>query len=122
MKNVEGIPEGWELVRIGVVSVGEWFVDGLGKPSICCETTIGGCAIIKQIEPPKPTYIPWTLETCPVGAVCVSLSNQRGIITLAGDKYCILGGADMRWCYRELLESGITCNGKPCGTEVNPCE
>lgn len=68
----------------------------------------------RRIEPP---YVPWTIDTCPVGAVCTSLTNQRGIVTLARDNSCVIGGAERN--YKELLESGITCNGKPCGTEVD---
>ena len=29
---IEGVPEGWELVRIGQPAVGEWSIGGDGKP------------------------------------------------------------------------------------------
>jgi hypothetical protein len=29
-KSLEGVPDGWELVRIGVAKNGEWYIDGLG--------------------------------------------------------------------------------------------
>jgi len=53
---IDGIPEGWELVRIGEAEVDEWYIDWGGKPQHRVERTIGGCAIVKRIE---PTYRPF---------------------------------------------------------------
>ena len=31
-EEIEGVPDGWRLVRIGKASVGEWVIDIYGKP------------------------------------------------------------------------------------------
>lgn len=52
---IEGIPDGWELVRIGtpVVNV-DWVVDSEGKPRLCdIESTFLNRVIIRKIEKPK---------------------------------------------------------------------
>ena len=56
MNKIEGIPGGWELVRIGTAEVDEWYIDCGGRPHYCVNRVIGGCAIIKRIE---PTYRPF---------------------------------------------------------------
>ena len=50
MSNIEGIPEGWELVRVGKPLVGELFIDGLDEiHQAHDESHFHGCAIIRQI-------------------------------------------------------------------------
>jgi len=51
---IEGIPEGWELVRIGLPSIDEWVVSSEGRPiKWNHKTTYNGYAIIRKIEKPK---------------------------------------------------------------------
>jgi hypothetical protein len=50
---IPGVPDGWELVRIGKPKIDEWFIDGLD----CLAQAIDdkhfhGCAIIRKIEKP----------------------------------------------------------------------
>lgn len=39
VNKIEGVPAGWELVRIGAIYDDEWFVNRFGQPQICNETT-----------------------------------------------------------------------------------
>ena len=56
MSNIEGIPEGWELVRVGKPLAGEFFIDGLSYPHQAMDDQhFHGCAIIRKIPKPK-TY------------------------------------------------------------------
>lgn len=53
---VEGIPEGWELVRVGKVKQGEFYVDTPGTPYKHVESTESHSAnyvVIRKIEKPK---------------------------------------------------------------------
>ena len=52
---IEGIPEGWQLVRIGKVKPGEIRVDSEGNPAEwnSVESTSVNYAIIRKIEKPK---------------------------------------------------------------------
>jgi hypothetical protein len=50
---IPGVPEGWELVRIGKPEIGEWFIDGLGDlVQAIDDKHFHGCAIIRKIEKP----------------------------------------------------------------------
>ena len=51
---IEGIPEGWELVRVGKVLAGEFFInsDG-GAHEALSAVDFHGCAVIRKIEKPK---------------------------------------------------------------------
>jgi hypothetical protein len=53
-RGIPGVPEGWELVRIGKPEIGEWFLDGLGHLSQAKhDGHWQGCVIIRKIEVPK---------------------------------------------------------------------
>jgi hypothetical protein len=53
-QKIEGIPDGWELVRIGKPEPGEWVVSISGDPiQFASETSFDGYAIIRKIEKPK---------------------------------------------------------------------
>jgi hypothetical protein len=50
---VEGIPEGWELVRIGIMTKGDWAIGGDGKPFEYIREKPGNeyWPIIRKVEP-----------------------------------------------------------------------
>ena len=51
---IEGAPEGWRLVRIGVPKSGEWFVDDGNTPTKAfTDFDVSVLAIIEKIEQPK---------------------------------------------------------------------
>jgi len=52
-RGVPGVPDGWELVRIGKPNVGDWFIDGFDDPRQARDHDhCYGCAIIRKIEQP----------------------------------------------------------------------
>ena len=53
-QQIPGVPEGWELVRIGPVCPGEFFVDYDGKSQQYAQgaASIGWVTIIRKIEKP----------------------------------------------------------------------
>ncbi len=52
-RNIPGVPDGWELVRVGKPNVGDWFIDGLDDPRQARDHDhCYGCAIIRKIEQP----------------------------------------------------------------------
>ena len=52
---IEGVPEGWRLVRIGMPEIREWFIDSnSGNPLLAtCDWNKSVRAIIEKIEQPK---------------------------------------------------------------------
>ncbi len=54
---IEGVPEGWELLRIGPVTGGDWYIGISGRPT-CCEYkndsySVESYAIVRKVERPK---------------------------------------------------------------------
>jgi hypothetical protein len=51
---IPGIPEGWEMVRIGVVHHGEWRLmeDGTVKQWLTIEPSRGWAVVLRKIEKP----------------------------------------------------------------------
>ena len=115
MNKIEGVPEGWELVRIGSPNMGEFYIGGYGDIGVCdwIEKYVN-FVIVRKIEPPKPTYVPWTFETCPIGAVVWRKSGKfRGELSAAGEIGAYI--AKFHYTYKELL-SAFELDGTPCGT------
>ena len=54
-QQIEGVPDGWRLVRIGSPKAGEWFIDsGNGTPrETSCDWSGSVRVIIEKIEQPK---------------------------------------------------------------------
>ena len=119
MSKIEGIPDGWELVRIGTPVQGERFVNDHGYVSVCNggyhKFEFKNYVIVRKIEPAKPVYVPWTYETCPVGLlVKVRVGKQKGLITGAGEDRARIGSTSRS--YDCLLSDWIQLDGTPCGT------
>ena len=113
----EGIPKGWRKVRIGTVLNGEWHLNSDGEPVFCESDNLRkkNYIIIEEIEPPKPTYIPWTFETCPLGVHVECLdARKKGMITGAGDDGARVGATV--YSFEKLLSDWQLRNGTPCGT------
>lgn len=52
---IEGIPDGWELVRIGKLLPSDWFINHLGEPKqnmSDCATNGVNYPVIRRIPPP----------------------------------------------------------------------
>jgi len=54
VSNIEGVPEGWELVRIGVVHHGEWRLmdDGSIRQWLTIGPSTGWAVVLRKIEKP----------------------------------------------------------------------
>ena len=100
-----GMPEGYEFVRVGFAKQGELY---LGSGDENCKV------IVRKIEP-KPKYIPWTYETCPVGvAVKSKTGSMVGIITLTCSYGAMIGNHVWKW--HEIFRDFTQLDGTPCGT------
>ena len=130
VSNIEGIPEGWELVRVGKPKTGEFFIDGLSCPHQAMDDEhFHGCAIIRKIEKPKtyrafanaaefePHRDRWiqrshkhdTKDTLPAGCFSVSSYSDDGVWTIDGKAIS----------YRQMFSEGKTFDdGTPFGVEV----
>lgn len=61
-KQIEGVPEGWRLVRIGRAKSGDWVLNNLGKPlQKEYDTVYKNYCIIEKIEQQKQ-YRPFANE------------------------------------------------------------
>ena len=123
MSNIEGIPEGWELVRVGKPLVGEFFIDGLSCPHQAMDDQhFHGCAIIRQIPKPKqyrafanaaefePHRDRWVRRIANGGAFLISDYSEEGL--------CYDEFSPVSW--EELFNMGYVFDddGSPFGVEV----
>ena len=51
--SIKGIPDGWDLVEIGVPKTGDWMVDPQGEPYQAISDYCTFWPIIRKIEKPK---------------------------------------------------------------------
>ena len=49
---IEGVPEGWELVRIGGPAKDDWFIGENGKPLQALFSCGRACPVIRKVEKP----------------------------------------------------------------------
>ena len=55
MLKIEGVPEGWEIVRIGKAKAGEYILLTDGKPYVLdADMNFAVSAIVRRIEEPSP--------------------------------------------------------------------
>ena len=124
MSSIEGIPEGWELVRVGCPVPGvDWVVNQYGEPALC-----GGpyynknYAIIRKIPKPKqyrafanaaefePHRDRWVRRIANGGAFLISDYSEEG--------FCYDELSPVSW--EELFNMGYVFDddGTPFGVEV----
>ena len=122
-EQIEGIPDGWRVVRIGTPLYTEWFLDSDRKPTLanfdfnkCC------LAIVERIKPPEPTYRPfanaaefephrdkWILDP--------RFSDKKFRVIVYDDNMVWLN--DKGYEYWSLFESGTLFeDGTPFGVKV----
>lgn len=116
VNKIEGLPEGWELVRIGTPVEGESYIVSGGCVGVCESVRFAkNYVIVRKIEPPKPKCIPWTYETCPVGSVVVNKTDDyKALVISAGLSSACFGVLDAS--YANLLDQYTQLDGTPCGT------
>jgi hypothetical protein len=56
---IEGMPEGFEAVKIDVPKIGEWYLNAQIGPVQCKERAKNKWLILRKLEPPKPKYRPF---------------------------------------------------------------
>lgn len=78
--------------------------------------------IVPAPEPPKPRYVPWTRETCPVGAViCQKGGSFRSLIIACNEQDLFIGANDDPVMFARVFEMFEMPDGSPCGTlEAQP--
>ena len=121
MSNIEGIPEGWELVRVGKPLVGEFFIDGLdGIHQAHDESHFYGCAIIRKVERPKQYR---AFENAAEAETLWDAKLQfkghdadRFRVTAIRSTGVTIGGSTYR--YEEAFERLECSDGTPFGMEV----
>ena len=119
--SIEGIPEGWELVRVGKPLAGELFINGLNEiHQAHDESHFHGCAIIRKIEKPK-TYRafdnmeeaePWFDE------VLRWKDGSKAIfrVSAMGNSHVVIGFN--QYTYQEAFSKFVNQHGSPFGVEV----
>ena len=129
---IEGIPDGWELVRIGQVIDGEHYL-GMNGKILLCEGVFDGKSyvVIRKIEQ-APKYRPfesaeefephrnrWVQVVKEDNMSSCDLEEHAGgpakIVAYNGDSVCVYGG----WItYDEAFECFVFDGGTPFGIEV----
>ena len=126
-EQIEGVPDGWRLVRIGNPKVAEWFIDAYdGKPLLAtCDVGRRVRAIIEKTEQPKQ-YRPfanaaefeshrdrWVEYTSPNYGDC---SMYR--VSAYTSERVWLGPDNVGRTYKEAFHCLRFADGSPFGVEV----
>ena len=122
---IPGVPEGWELVRIGKPEIGEWFIAGLSEPYQAIDDGhFRGCAIIRKIEKPakyRPfenaeEYLPhWGKPICQKGGSgfdSVVSTSMIGVYVAATTEISYYSMAD-------AFEQFTFDDGSPFGVKID---
>ena len=73
-------------------------------------------AEVPNPEPPKPKYIPWTYETCPIGCVVRRKNGLENVSMVVAKTDISAGQAGCYYLYSQLFEHWEQLDGTPCGT------
>ena len=119
--SIEGIPEDWELVRVGCPTNGEFYLGMNGQP-IICNLVFHGYAylIIRKIEKPKQ-YRPFAnaAEAETLWDAKLQFKGHdadRFRVTAIRSTGVTIGGSTYR--YEEAFEQFECSDGTPFGVEV----
>ena len=122
---IPGVPEGWELVRIGKPEIGEWFIDGLSEPYQAIDDGhFRGCAIIRKIEKPAK-YRPFkdAGEYMPYWGKPVRLKGDAGFDSVTSTSghavYVNSGPARAQYTMTEAFEELTFADGTPFGVRID---
>ena len=124
---VEGIPDGWDLVKIGVPKTGDWMISPKGKPDRAIEDFTTLWPIIRKIEKPK-RYRPFAnaAEFEPHRDKWLvffdyeysDLSDQKSRVLVYGDDRFWIGEDGTMYDWNEAFKSWQFEDGTPFGVEV----
>lgn len=119
---IEGIPEGWELVRVGKpVRDIDWVIDPDGKPKLCdYDPMHHNRPIVRKIEKPKQ-YRPFgTMEEAEpwFDEVLRWKDGSEAIfrVSAMGNTHVVIGFN--QYTYQEAFSKFVNQHGSPFGMEV----
>ena len=122
---IPGVPEGWELVRIGKPEIGEWFIDGLSEPYQAIDDGhFRGCAIIRKIEKPA-RYRPFkdAAEYLPHWGKPIRLKGDPGFDSVAGASIFGVYVANATEIYHHSMDDAFEqftfADGTPFGVRID---
>ena len=127
--SIEGIQDGWELVRIGRPAIGEFIVSHKGEPKEVFDEEYCGldCVIIRKIEKPK-RYRPFAnaAEFEPhrdrwlvfFDYEYSDLSDQKSRVLVYGDDRFWIGEDGSMYDWNKAFKSWQFEDGTPFGVEV----
>ena len=117
VNKIEGVPEGWEVVRVGALKEGESYIVPGGFVGVCESPRFAkNYVIVRKIEPPKPKYIPWTFDTCPIGCVIKRKDGLDHALMIVSKTDVSAGQMGGHYLYEALFRSWRQLDGTPCGT------
>ena len=124
---IPGVPEGWELVRIGMVHHGEWrlMYDKTIEQWDSKRSSSGWAVVLRKIEKPAK-YRPfesaeefkphrdrwWMVKDCPP-----ELVGSRGIFVEPPEAYAENGFAACDW--KSAFEFRVFDDGTPFGVKID---
>jgi hypothetical protein len=133
-KNIPGVPEGWELLAVGLVTMGEWFVNRNGDPERWNQDFPTTCmyAIIRKIEVPnqyrpfkggaeymassqRGVAVNWKDPNTPCGFYAVVSANASFVWVAFGDK---IERFDWKQAFEKLVCRHADGSTSPFGVEV----
>jgi hypothetical protein len=119
---IPGVPEGWEMVRIGKPEIDEWFIDGLDNlVQAIDDNHFYGCVILRKIEKPakyrpfiscveiEPFFnrnLRWKNGT--IGLLRISIADNGGIF---------IGSAN--YTFQRAFDVLVLDDGTPFGVEID---
>ena len=128
--SIEGIPDGWELVRIGRLKRGEFWLSNFGQPIEWEHSQESGSVnyiVIRKIEKPK-RYRPFAnaAEFEPHRDKWLvffdyeysDLSDQKSRVLVYGDDRFWIGEDGSMYDWNEAFKSWQFEDGTPFGVEV----
>ena len=135
MSNIEGIPEGWELVRVGKVLAGEFFINSDGRAHEALSVVdFHGCAVIRKIPKPKQYRafanaaeyvanrregfaVDWNLKDSRPGFYAVVAANSSFLWVAFGD---VSQRFDWGQAFEKLMFRHVDNTTSPFGVEATP--
>jgi hypothetical protein len=128
-QKIEGIPDGWELVRIGKPVVGEFYIEINGCINTVLESTPTvlhwHLPIIREIEKPKPGYQPFANAAEYLPHFGKPIKNRKtpegfdSVVSVGEDAvYIAIADEIIELSYVDALAEYEFADGSPFGVEV----
>jgi hypothetical protein len=122
---IPGVPEGWELVRIGKPEIGEWFINGLDDLVRAIDDKhFYGCVILRKIEKPAAyRQFANAEEYLPHWGKPVRLRDGTGYDSVASTSdlgvYVASGTKTVWYSMGEAFAKLTFADGTPFGVRIN---